>query len=224
MRNKVLISMILYNQWANIPPDRIPSSTKVDERFWSYFKEGDSILEVGCGQGRFIYNCAVRGLRIIGIDINKAAIDLLNKDAYLFGAEVRCADILTVRLKEKFKGVLLQGLVSSLGKKDRIKCLNKVKTLMENGGYVHIAEFEMSDKFDKRYKEDLKLTGEYGTLSIKDKETGKEIGRGHNFYEEEIKELIKKSGFKIISFKRASFVSYHGDKKPGMMIIAQKYE
>ena len=92
---------------------------------------------------------------------------------------------------------------------------------MEEGGYLHIAEFEMDDRFDKRYKEDFKLTGEYGTLSIKDKDTGKELCRSHNFYKEEITELIEKAGFEIISFKRTLFTSYHGEKKTGMMIIAK---
>jgi ubiquinone/menaquinone biosynthesis C-methylase UbiE len=209
------------NPWAKIPPEKIPSSTKVDERFWNYFQEGDSILEVGCGQGRFIYSCAINGLRIVGIDINKEAIKLLNKDVYLFGAEVYYGDILTIKFKEKFKGVLLQAIISSLKPKDRVKCLNKVKSVMEKGGYLHIAEFEMSDKYEERYKEDYKLTGEYGTLSIKDKDTGKELCRSHNFFKEEIIELIEKSGFKIISFKRTLFISYHGEKKLGMMIIAK---
>ena len=212
------------NLWAKIPPDKIPSSTEVDEKFWSYFRNGDSILEVGCGQGRFVCACAMRGLKITGIDINKEAVELLNKDAYLFGVKVYYADILSAKFKEKFKGVLLQGVLSSFRKKDRIKCLNKVKSAMEEGGYLHIAEFEMSDKFWKRYKEDFKLTGEYGTLSIKNKDNGKELCRGHNFYKEEIIELIKKAGFEIISFKRTLFTSYHGDKKPGMMIIVQKHE
>ena len=35
-------------------------------------------------------------------------------------------------------------------------------------------------------------------------------------------DLIKNSGFKAIKFKRAEFTSYHGRKRPGMMIIAQK--
>ncbi len=210
------------NLWVKIPPDKIPSSTKIDERFWDYFKEGDSILEAGCGLGRFVCACAMRGLKITGIDINKEAIELLNKDAYLFGAEAYCADILTAKFEEKFKGVLLQGLLCSLKEKDRIECLNKVKSIMEEGGYLHIAEFEMSDKFEKRYREDFKLTGEYGTLSIKNRDNGKELCRSHNFYKEEITELIKESGFKIISFERAFFISYHGEKKPGMMIIAQK--
>ena len=214
----------MVNLWVKIPPKKIPSSTKIDEKFWKYFKKGDNILDVGCGQGRFVYACAIRGLNVTGIDINKKAIELLNKDAFLFGAKVYCEDIFKVKFEEKFKGGFLQGLLCSSKKKDRVKCLNKVESIMEMGGYLHIAEFEMSDKFTERYKEDFKLTREYGTLSIKDKDSGKELCRSHNFYKEEIIELIEKAGFKIISFKRTFFTSYHGEKKPGMMIIAQKYK
>jgi len=211
----------LSNPWSKIPPEKIPSSTKVDERFWNYFQEGDSILEAGCGQGRFIYSCAINGLRIVGIDINKEAVKLLNEDAWLFGAEVYHGNILTTKFKEKFKGVLLQAIISSLKPRDRIKCLSNVKSAMEKGGYLHIAEFEMNDKYEERYKKDYKLTGEYGTLSIKDKESGKELCRSHNFFKEEMIELIENSGFEIVSFKKALFTSYHGEKKPGMMIIAK---
>ncbi|MEK7540950.1 MAG: class I SAM-dependent methyltransferase [Patescibacteria group bacterium] len=209
------------NLWAKIPPNKIPSSTRVDKIFWNYFKKGDNILEVGCGQGRFVYVCATKGLKVMGIDINKEAIELLNEDAWFFGAEVYCANILTVKFKKKFKGALSQGLLCSLNKKDRAKCLRKIKSIMEKGGYLHVAEFEMSDEFEKRYKEDFKLTGEYGTLSIRDKKNGEELCRSHNFYKKEISELIEKAGFEIISFKRTFFTSYHGEKKPGMMIIAK---
>lgn len=207
--------------WSKIPPTKIPSSTKVDKRFWSYFKKGDSILDVGCGHGRFVYTSALKGLSAVGIDINEKAIELLKEDVWLYGAKAYCADILTVKFDKKFKGALLQGLLCALKKEDRIKCLNKVKSVMDKEGYLHVAEFEMNKKYEKRYKEDSKLTGEYGTLSIRDKDTGEELCHSHNFYEEELTELIKKAGFKIISFKRSFFTSYHGEKKPGMMIIAK---
>lgn len=207
--------------WAQIPPDKIPSSTKIDKNFWRYFKKGDSILEVGCGKGRFVYSLAMRGFDVTGIDINKKAVDLLSEDAWFFGSDVYYENILSARFKKKFKGVLLQGVLCSMGSEDRLRCLNKVKSVMEKGGYAHIAEFEMNDKYKKRYEEDFKLTGEYGTLSIKDRDTGGELCWSHNFYEEELTGLIKKAGFEIIDFKRMLFKSYHGEKKPGMMIIAK---
>lgn len=210
------------NLWAKIPPENIPSSTRVDRDFWDYFEEGDSILEVGCGKGRFVYACAMRGLDVTGIDINKKAIEMLSEDAWFFGAKVYHADILTVNFQKKFKGVLLQTLLCTLRHEDRQKCLNKVNSFMEKGGYLHIAEFEMNDKYLERYEKDAELTGEYGTLSIKDKVADKELARSHNFYKEELAGLIKKSGFEITSFKRTFFTSYHGEKKPGMLIIAQK--
>ena len=209
------------NLWAKIPPEKIPGSTKVDDKFWDYLQEGDDVLEVGCGKGRFVYNCATRGLNVVGIDINKGTIKKLKEDAWLFGAEVYYADILKAKFKKKFKGVLLQGMISSLRKRDRIKCLKKVKSIMKDGGYLHIAEFEMDDKFEKRYDEDFKLTHEYGTLSIKDKDSGKELCRSHNFYKKELTKLIEEAGFEIVRFKRTLFASYHGEKKPGMTIIAK---
>ncbi len=209
------------NQWENISPKKIPSSTKIDGKFWSYLKKGDNVLEVGCGNGRFVLSCAVRGFNATGIDINKKAVELAQEEAWAFGANVFCADILTVNFKEKFKGVLLQGVLCSMEKDDRIKCLKKIKSIMEPGGFLHIAEFEMSDKYADRYREDYKLTGEYGTLSIKDKETGQELCRSHNFYKEEIVELLEKAGFELVSFKRTFFTSYHGEEKPGIMIIVR---
>jgi len=72
-----------------------------------------------------------------------------------------------------------------------------------------------------RYKNDELITKEFGTLSICD-QTGKELYRTHNFIEDELTKLLKKNKFRIISISKDSFISYHGNKKPGLLIIAQK--
>jgi len=207
------------NLWLKIGANKTPSSVKIDNDFWKYFKPKDKILDVGCGWGRAVCECLKRGLYVVGIDINKNEITELKKKK-LKGAEIRQGDILKIKLKKEFNGVLLLGLLSALSKKERNKCLKRVNLPLVNGGYIHISEFEMSDKFKERYENDFKITKEYGTLSVKD--NGKEIFRGHNFTKAEIFDLIKNSGFKAVKFKRAEFTSYHGRKRPGMMIIAQK--
>lgn len=207
------------NFWLKMKANKTPSSVKIDDDFWKYFNPKDKILDVGCGWGRAIYECAKRDLRVVGIDINKNEIKELKKKN-LRGAEIKCGDILKIKLKKEFKGVLMLGFLSAISKKERKRSLEGVRSFLIDGGYIHISEFEMSEKFKKRYENDFKITKEYGTLSVKD--NGVEIFRSHNFTKKEIFDLIKNSGFKIIKFKRAQFVSYHKDKKPGIMIIVQK--
>src|SRR3989338_7662067 len=122
------------NLWLKIGANKTPSSVKIDNDFWKYFKPKDKILDVGCGWGRAVCECLKRGLYVVGIDINKNEITELKKKR-LKGAEIRQGDI-----------------------------------------------FKKAEIFD----------------------------------------LIKNSGFKAVKFKRAEFTSYHGRKRPGMMIIAQK--
>lgn len=207
------------NFWLNMKANQTPSSVKIDSDFWKYFNPKDKILDVGCGWGRAIYECLKRNFKVVGVDINRNETKELKKKN-LKGAEIRRGDILKIKLKKEFRGALLLGVLCSMPKTERKLCLKKVNSLLLGRGYIHISEFEMSRKFKKRYDNDFKITKEYGTLSVKD--NGVEIFRSHNFAKEEISDLIKNSGFKIIKFKRAEFISYHKDKKPGIMITAQK--
>jgi cyclopropane fatty-acyl-phospholipid synthase-like methyltransferase len=205
--------------WLKMKAGTTPSSTEIDNDFWKYFKPGDKMLDVGCGWGRAVKECLKRGIKVVGIDINKNEIKAL-KEQNLKGAEIKCGDILKIKFKEKFNGVLMLGVLCTMEKKERQACLKKVNFLLKDKGYVFISEFETSDKFKERYENDFKITKEYGTLSVKD--AGKEVFRSHNFTKEEIYGLLNSSGFKIVKFKRAEFTSYHRDKKPGIMITAQK--
>lgn len=207
------------NLWLNIEANKTPSSVKIDNDFWKYFKPKDKILDVGCGWGRAIYECVKRNLDVVGVDINRNETKELKKKN-LKGAEIKWGDILKIKLKKEFRGVLLLGFLSAISESERKTSLERVGSFLIDGGYIHISEFEMSEKFKKRYENDFKITKEYGTLSVKD--SGVEVFRSHNFTKKEIFDLIKNSGFKIVKFKRAEFISYHKDKKPGIMIITQK--
>jgi len=205
--------------WLKIKAGKTPSSVEIDNDFWKYFKPKDKILDVGCGWGRAVYECLKRDLNVVGVDINRNEIKELKKKN-LSGAQIKYGDILKIKLKRKFDGALMLGILCVLSKRERGLCLKRVKSFLVERGYIHISEFETSNKFKKRYENDFKITKEYGTLSVKD--NGVEVFRSHNFTKKEIFDLIKNSGFKIIKFKRAKFISYHKDKKTGIMIIAQK--
>ena len=207
------------NKWAFIKPDKIPHSTEIDNDFWNYFDHGDKILDVGCGTGRDMLNCIFHGLDVVGIDINKEAIEEIKENPHLAEAKVYAKSILDSDFSG-FDGALLQGLLSTNNKEDRIKCLEKVKNALVDGGIIHIAEFERDPNWAERYKKDEEITEEWGTVVITDDESGNELCRTHNFLEEELKELLK--DFEILSIRKKPFISYHGNKKTGIMIIAKK--
>lgn len=207
--------------WTKIPANKTPNSTLIDEKFWGYFRPQDKILDVGCGSGRVIIDGVKRGFKLTGLDINKNEIKQLRKNIGK-SAEVIYGDILNIKLKrESFQGAFLQGILSTLEKNKRNKCLKRVRSFLRKGGCLHVSEFKLSSKFKERYENDFLLTKEYGTLSVRNC-NGDEIYRSHNFSEKEIINLIKNSGFKIVSIKNSTFTSYHGNKKPGMMVIAKK--
>jgi len=205
--------------WINFQAGKTPASVKVDNDFWKYFKPGDKILDVGSGHGRIIFECLNRNLNVVGIDINKNEVAEIKKKK-LKNAKIKRGDILKIKLKKEFKGVFLLGVLCVLNKEERLRVVKKIRSFLLDNGYLHISEFEVNKRFKSRYDEDFKTTKEYGTLSVK--ENGKEIFRSHNFTKKEIFDLIKEGGFRVIKFKRDQFISLHGNKKPGMMIIAQK--
>jgi cyclopropane fatty-acyl-phospholipid synthase-like methyltransferase len=214
--------------WTKIPAHITPATTTVNQQFWRYFKSGDQLLEVGCGWGRILKRCLKKGFRVAGIDINKNEIIALQKEIkncrlHDF-VQVRYGNILTINFNnQKFDGILLQGVLSALREKERTICLKNVNKFLISGGYIHIAEFTLDMSCKKRYENDFKITGEYGTLSVRDVKRA-EVFRSHNFFKIELLDLIKKNGFNIVHFDKTVFKSYHGHKKPGMTIIARKID
>src|SRR3989338_1021789 len=133
------------NLWLKIEANKTPSSVKIDNDFWKYFKPKDKILDVGCGWGRVIQECLKRGFSVVGIDINRNEIKELKKKN-LKGAEIKVGDILKIKLRKEFKGVLMLGILSVLLKKERGKALTRARSFLVNGGYIHISEFEITKK------------------------------------------------------------------------------
>ncbi len=216
--------------WKNISTGKTPGTISVSDEFWTMFKPEDKVLEVGCAWGRIVFECLKRDLKVVGIDINNNETDLLKKKLAEQNiskefARVLESDILSTNFKDnQFQGAILLGVLAGLSENNRKKCMKEVWRILTPRGLVHIGEFELNTNdpsYLKRYKTDLKCTGEYGTLSVKD-EDGKELYQSHNFSVDEITNLITKNGFVIEKFIKDTFTSYHGHKKPGMMIIARK--
>jgi len=220
----------IQNFWKKIKANSTPGTIPVEKSFWNFFSPRDKVLEIGCAWGRIIFECYKRKLKVTGIDINKNEIIALQKKLREEQipkrlVKAKTENILSSKLKDKsFEGAILLGLLSALAKKDRDKCLKETWRILKPNGFIHIGEFEMWPEnlnFKKRYDEDFKITKEYGTISIKN-DFGKELYQSHNFYLQELIDLVTKNGFKVTKTKKKTFISYHGHKKPGLTLIAQK--
>jgi SAM-dependent methyltransferase len=71
-------------------------------------KKGDSILDVGCGQGFFSYLFSKHGLRVQGIDISETGIRTAEKSYAQLGIAFSVADIRTATFPEQFDCIFVR--------------------------------------------------------------------------------------------------------------------
>lgn len=215
--------------WTRFPPEKTPATTSINNKIWKYFSPGNHILEVGVAWGRIVYECLKRDMRVTGIDINPREIshleDRLKREGLGNKAKLYVENATKMHFRSgTFDGVFLQGLLSALSLDERSKVLKEVYRVLKSEGYVHISEFELNENdpiISERYKKDLKITGEYGTVSVTDKK-GNELFRSHNFSRQELTKLVKGVNLEPVDISKRMFPTFKNKLKPGIMLIAQK--
>jgi ubiquinone/menaquinone biosynthesis C-methylase UbiE len=117
----------------------------------------------------------------------------------------------------------LLALLTLVSESGRSKVLNEVYRVLRPSGHLFIEEFGRTwenSVYARRYKNDLKVTGEVGTIAVRD-EDGKILHFGHHFTRKELRGLLR--GFRMVSFEEGMFTSYyHKNWVKGYTILAQK--
>jgi cyclopropane-fatty-acyl-phospholipid synthase len=101
-------------------------------------KEGDHVLEVGCGWGGFTNYCSDRGLRVTGITLSHDQLGYTQKliaDRKL-NAEALYQDFFTFRPGQQFDGVSMMGVIEDLS--DYPWVLRRLGELLKPGGRVYL--------------------------------------------------------------------------------------
>jgi len=191
-------------------------------------KSVKTVLELGCGYGRACFFLHENGLCVAGVDLDKAQVGLALQEA----KSRRIHDGLDFVVNDagnlcfpdsSFDAVTMLGVLTLVPKAERPRIMNEVERVLKQVGYVFIEEFGRTWEnpvYRKRYKEDLKVTGELGTITLRD-DTGRVLHFAHHFTRRELLSLLR--GFQIVSFEKEVFTSYyHRNWVKGNIILAQK--
>lgn len=102
------------------------------------WKEGSSVLDLGCGPGLYAARLAQHGLRVTGVDFSQHSIDYAVELARQNNLEItyRCEDYLDLAESSCFDAALLiYGDLCPLSPQQRIRLLGNVHRALKPGGH-----------------------------------------------------------------------------------------
>jgi ubiquinone/menaquinone biosynthesis C-methylase UbiE len=209
---------------------KLPYSIPLPAKFASFArgKGVRKVLEVGCGYGRACFFLLENHLSVAGVDVDRVQIRSAIQECKI--REVRGELVFLVDDARylcfrdvSFDAVTMLAVLTLVPKPDRSRIMSEVSRVLKPSGYVFIEEFGRTwanPVYAKRYKDDLRVTGEMGTITVRD-ESGKILHFGHHFTRKELVELLE--DFNIVSVEEDTFTSYyHRNWVNGYKILAQK--
>jgi len=187
-----------------------------------------TILELGCGYGRACFFLRKSNLCVTGVDVDReqveSALQEMKAQGISEGIDFIINDVRNLCFPDSsFDAVTMLGILTLVSKKERSKLMSEARRVLKPFGYLSIEEFGRTWEnpiYRKRYKDDVKVTCELGTVTVRD-EMGGILHFGHHFSRKEICHLLR--GFCTISLEKDVFTSYyHRNWVNGYIILAQK--
>jgi ubiquinone/menaquinone biosynthesis C-methylase UbiE len=187
-----------------------------------------SILEVGCGYGRACFFLHENGFNVVGIDVDRVQIRLAREEAESRGVKGEIGFLLNDAGNlcfpdSSFDAVTMLGVLTLVSKSERPKIVSEVHRILRKHGHVFVEEFGRTwnnPVYARRYRDDVKVTSEPGTVTVRD-EMGRVLHFGHHFTRKEILNLLK--DFRVVDFEEDTFTSYyHKNWVRGYIVLAQK--
>lgn len=123
-------------------------------------KNGDRVLEVGCGWGGFMEYAATRGVHITGVTISKEQFDFASKRLIDFeNANVKYCDYRN--LDGKYDYIVSIEMFEALGYEYWKTYFNKLAGLLKDGGKIAIQSITINDEDFKSYKRGTDFIQQY---------------------------------------------------------------
>lgn len=196
--------------------------------FKSFIKDGQNILDWGCGNGRLVFCLAGKKVKYVGLDQSLGLIKIARKK---FATEIKngtATFVCTGSKDKKFAPEFfdLVFIIASLfhlpSEESRLALLRKVHTEMKIGGKLVVMVWNLASDWAKvKAKKDWKKMGENDFLIPWKNPEGELLAERyyHHFTPDELKSLLVKAGFKIKALKFMKNGTWTDDKG-GQNLIA----
>jgi len=101
-------------------------------------REGDDLLEIGCGWGGMTRYCASRGVRVTGITLSRHQLEFTQRiiDTHRLNASVHYQDFFTFKPGRRFSGISCMGVIEDLS--DYTRVMARFAELLEPGGRAYL--------------------------------------------------------------------------------------
>lgn len=105
---------------------------------------GNTVLDIGCGRGEFIYYCAKRGAKVLGIDYSKAAIDIAKEtigklpDNLRSLASADVGDPVDYKFPDRYDIVYMIEVVEHMHDWQLKEAFEKIEIILKPGGRLII--------------------------------------------------------------------------------------
>ncbi|MCD6233205.1 class I SAM-dependent methyltransferase [bacterium] len=190
--------------------------------FNDYIQEGDKVLDLGCGNGRFYSLLKTKGIDYIGVDVSEELVKIARKR--YSGANFQVADALNLPFSDNyFNKVYSIALLHHIpSEKMRLKFLRETRRVLMEGGLFILTVWQIREKKSIALIFKSIIARLQGRLDLKDslRFWGKKaMIYFHSFSRRELKKLAERSGFKILNI---GFVRNKQGNRNNIYLIAQK--
>jgi len=181
----------------------------------------DTVVDLGCGNGRHLLPCAEHCKQVIGIDISGELLNIAQKklkEKNLNNTVLIHADVVNLPLKnDTVDSVLFIASLHNINGKDRrIQSLKEVRRILKKDGRAFISVWSRwQDKYRRYFlKEWFTQTGqtEFGDIDIYWRQHGLDIPRFYHLYSK--KEFISDIRLAGLEIEEIQDIKLHSKKHP----------